>query len=148
MIRNYNTQRNPLLLLAPVLLLLLASCGSYQYSGYTNDGIYGDSEQPEPEYEQSQYANQNNREAEEDQDRSSSSYYKNLFAEESAMYEDMANSIFTDVESYSSNDRQEEQDYSENPLAYSEGYAPWGQDPDSYTINIYNNGFGYGYGYP
>ena len=27
--------------MAPVSFLMLASCGSYQYSGYENDGIYG-----------------------------------------------------------------------------------------------------------
>lgn len=119
-----------LLLLAPVSFLLLASCGSYQYSGYENDGIYGENNRSSVE-EQKQYAEQ-------DEDRS---YYKNLFSEEAALYGDVLaeDAIFTDVESYSSTG---DYDPAENQETnYQGGNAPWGQDPDEYTINIYNTGF-------
>lgn len=73
MIRNYNLQKKAILFVAPMFLLLLASCGSYQYSGY-EDGIYGDSNQQQsPAEEPAQYANNN-------QDQGNT-YYKNLFSE-------------------------------------------------------------------
>lgn len=148
----YYTLRNKLsLLLAPMAVFALVSCGSYQYSGYEADGIYGESrpgilEQPEQE-------------ATEVRPNSNNSYYKNLFSEQSEMVGEVLESdVFTDVDSYSSNDRYE--NYSEigGDVAYVGGNAPWGQDPDTYTVNIYNNGFyggfyspwryGYGFGFP
>lgn len=137
------------LLFAPALLVL-ASCSSYQYSGYEADGIYGESrpgiwEQREQPQKQEVKPNNNN------------TYYKNLFAQQSEMYgEILEGDIFTDVDSYSSTphyDNYMQDDQDGDGVAYSGGYAPWGNDPDSYTINIYNNGFynpwyyGYGYGY-
>lgn len=123
------------LLLAPAFLLALASCGSYQYSGYEADGIYGESRPGIWEQEQQP---QNN----EVRPNNNSTYYKNLFAQQSEMYgEILEGDIFTDVDSYSSangeGNYQEEGD-----IAYITGNAPWGQDPDSYTINIYNNNYG------
>lgn len=152
MIRNYTLPKKAILMVVPMFLLLLASCGSYQYSGY-EDGIYGDSQrQPTTSKEQSQYAN--------NQDQGNS-YYKNLFSEKSEIYGQMADDIvFTDVESYSSAEAAEDEIYYEDQQAYVGGRAPWGEDPDQYTINIYNTGFygglynpyrwnryGYGYGY-
>jgi len=153
MIRNYDLQKKAILFVAPMFLLLLASCGSYQYSGY-EDGIYGDSEQQRTTSEEpSQYANNN-------QDQGNT-YYKNLFSEKSKFYGQMAdNIVFTDVESYSSAEGGEEEIYYEDQQTYNSGRAPWGEDPDQYTVNIYNNGFyggfynpwrwnrfGYGYGF-
>src|SRR5210317_2467410 len=85
---------------------ILASCGSYQYVGYDNDGIYGSeaivTEQP---------VTSNN-----------TNYYKNYFAEKSQQLvipeEDI---IFTDIDSY-------EGDYNEvEDSIYVTGYAGWGQ---------------------
>ena len=115
-----------LFILAPASLFLLASCGSYQYSG-NEDGIYGEADR---DYErQNQNATQNN----------NSGYYKNLFAEEAALYGEVLSetTIFTDVDSYSSTGNYQPGDDQTN---YIGGQAPWGNDPDSYTINIYNNG--------
>ncbi len=145
----YYTLRNKLnLLFVPVILFALASCGSYQYSGYEADGIYGESrpgiwEQQEPRKEEVK-PNSNN------------SYYKNLFAQQAQMVDEALESdIFTDVEDYSSNDGYD--NYSEigGDVVYVGGNAPWGDDPDSYSINIINNGFyggfyspwRYGYGF-
>ena len=71
--------------------LLLASCGSYQYVGYDNDGIYA-SDQVEVEVERAA----NSREG--------SEFYTNYFSQESQQIQDIAeeNEIFTDVDSYNS----------------------------------------------
>ncbi|MCM4161523.1 hypothetical protein FHG64_06740 [Antarcticibacterium flavum] len=129
------TRRKLLLFLAPVSFLLLASCSSYQYTG-NQDGIYGESNRTNQRgYDRQQNATQDN---------SGSSYYKNLFAEEAALYGNVLadDMIFTDVESYTSQGQYEEG-------AQSQGYrpnAPWGEDPDSYAVNIYNTGFYGGWG--
>jgi len=114
--------------MAPVSLLLLASCDSYHYSGYENDGVYGDSSR--------NYEDGNQVESQE----SNRSYYKNLFEEEAALYGDVLaeGAVFTDVENYSSSDG----DYDMNTESnYQGGNAAWGTNPDTYTINIYDNGY-------
>lgn len=129
------TSKNFIFLLAPVSFFLLASCGSYQYSGY-EDGIYGETNRT---YErQNQNATQDG----------NSSYYKNLFAEEAALYGEVLSesSIFTDVDSYSSAQNYDPE--SNQAYNYQGGHAPWGNDPDSYTINIYNQGFHGGFYHP
>lgn len=146
--RFYYYLRNNLnLLFIPVVFFTLVSCGSYQYSGYEADGIYGESrpgiwEQEEPQTTEVKPNNNN-------------SYYKNLFAQQSEMYgEILENDIFTDVDSYTSNDGYENYNETGGDVAYVGGNAPWGDDPDSYTINIYNDNFyspwryGWAYGYP
>ena len=104
MIRNSKLLHRTSVFLTPVLLLLLASCGSYQYSGYS-DGIYGESsrpvDRPRTGYERPQNAN----EQREEKLKEANSYYKNMFAQqadmlENAMQEDV---VFTDIDSYSSN---------------------------------------------
>jgi len=114
-------------LLAPVSFFLLASCGSYQYSGY-EDGIYGETNRG--------YESQNQN-APQDSNRS---YYKNLFAEEAALYGEVLSesTIFTDADSYTSTGNY---DAGEQQSNYTGGQAPWGNDPDTYTVNIYNHGF-------
>ena len=116
-------------LLAPVSFLLLASCGSYEYSGYETDGIYGDANRG---YErQDQNVNQEDNKKD---------YYKSLFAEEAALYGDVLaeGAIFTDVDSYSSTGDFEAGD--QVNVNYHGGNAPWGNDPDTYSINIINTG--------
>ncbi|MDX1544201.1 MAG: hypothetical protein R3214_09670 [Christiangramia sp.] len=131
----YYILRNKLnLLFIPVVLFAMVSCGSYQYSGYEADGIYGESrpgiwKQEEPQPTEVRPNNNNH-------------YYKNLFAQQSEMYGEILESdIFTDVESYTSSDGYENYNDIGGDVAYVGGNAPWGDDPDTYTINIYNNGF-------
>lgn len=147
----YILQNKLSLLFVPVALFAMVSCGSYQYSGYEADGIYGESrpgiwEQQEPQTTEVKPNNNNN-------------YYKNLFAQQSEMVGEVLESdVFTDVESYSSNDGYENYNDVGGDVAYVGGNAPWGDDPDTYTINIYNDGFyggfyspwryGWAYGYP
>ena len=139
--KTYYLLRNRLkLLFLPAIILSLGACSSYQYSGYETDGIYGESrpgiwEQAENEQTQVKPNNQN-------------TYYKNMFAQQSKMVgELLENDVFTDVDSYSSNDGYD--NYSEfgGDVAYVGGNAPWGNDPDTYTVNIINNGPGFGFGF-
>lgn len=147
---NYSLLNKWNLLFIPVALLTLISCGSYQYSGYEADGIYGESRPGLFEQEQPQ----NN----EVRPNSNNGYYKNLFAQQSQMYGEILESdIFTDVESYSSNNGYEDYNDAGGDVVYIGGQAPWGEDPDSFQVNIYNrgfyspwafgNGFGWGWGY-
>lgn len=145
----YNIIRNKIyLLFMPVVVFALASCGSYQYSGYEADGIYGESRPGIWE--------QKERQTTEVKPNNNTSYYKNLFAQQSEMVGEVLESdVFTDVDSYTSNDGYENYNETGGDIAYVGGNAPWGEDPDSYTINIYNNGFHggfyspwrYGYGW-
>lgn len=114
-------------------LLLLASCSSYQYAGYDNDGIYS-SDQDEAytanDYEES-YDN--------------ALYYQQLFAEKADQFGNVPEegAIFTDIEAYSSGAYDE--DYMQEDLDYTVGRAAWGSDPDEISINLYNDSFYYPY---
>lgn len=110
------------------LLFVLASCGSYQYVGSDNDGIYNSS--VEIPVEETRYVETQS---------SNNAYYKDLFAEKSKQFESISqddNVIFTDIDSYEGN-------YSdENVTAeavYEDGYAGWGQDNQNVNIHVYNN---------
>ncbi|MFV8224859.1 hypothetical protein [Christiangramia aquimixticola] len=131
----YSHIKNKLsLLFLPVALLSLVSCGSYQYSGYETDGIYSESRPGIWEENRTQPQTQ------EVKPNNENTYYKNLFAQQSQMYGELIEGdVFTDVDSYSSNNGYD--DYSETggDVAYVGGNAPWGNDPDTYTINIINN---------
>lgn len=122
--------------MAAVSTLLLTSCGSYQYAGNSNDGIYGDNEIEEVVSSEIEYGTR-----EENGD-----YYKKMFEEEAALYGEVLaeDAIFTDVDAYSSTGNY---DYNNENTTYQGGNAPWGNAPDSYSINIYNDGF-YGGFYP
>ncbi len=122
--------------MAAVSSLLLTSCGSYQYAGNSNDGIYGDNEIEEVVSSEIEYGTREE----------NSDYYKKLFEEEAALYGEVLaeDAIFTDVDAYSSTGNY---DYNNENTTYQGGNAPWGNAPDSYSINIYNNGF-YGGFYP
>ena len=106
------------------VLLSLTSCGSFQYSGIYDDGIYSDSE---PAKEVTETA---------DNTSYSSDYYENYFKEKSLQIEE-DNTVFTDVDSYQG----AYEDDSEN----TNNYAGWGENNSSeIIINVYDNGPYYG----
>ena len=127
-----------------VILLFTFSCGSYQYSGYINDGIYQNDASTQT------YALAESQEVD---NKENNDYYKSAFNEKALMYSDNETSdqLFTDVENYST---------SKND-SINEKYGPWGDYKDSVTINIHSyhhDGFwsrwrypnwmwNYGYGY-
>lgn len=113
------------------LLFGLSSCGSYQYVGVANDGIYGSSNENLP-YEEAVVEIQNNS--------NSNGYYKNYFREKSLEYENLPSNdiLFTDIDSYE-NDYYDGNDPTSNNY---QGYAGWGQNNSNVTINVHPN---YGY---
>jgi len=148
------------LLGALAILFSLYSCGSFQYAGSDNDGVYGESndrhvEQRQEEYSQNTATSNNN-----------SDYYKDYFKEKSEQYNNVNDNddvIFTDIDSYQSDYVEVEND----SINYESGYAGWGEDNTDITINVYgghrfnsiwwnrpyyttwgwNYGYGYGWGY-
>lgn len=120
---------------------MLASCGSYQYVGYDNDGIY------DTPQDQNVFVQQNEPAEEISTEPNSSSYYKNYFNEKSAEV-DSQGEIFTDIDSYTGTVLQD--DYVEQPQT---GYGGWGQNSSEVAVNFYNNGplwgggFGWGAGF-
>lgn len=109
------------------ILLSFTSCGSFQYVGIYEDGIYHESVSVEQ--------NQN-------EDYTSSSYYKNYFKEKSQNFQE-ENTLFTDADSYQGSYNPQNTD--------ANNHAGWGQNSSSdVTINVYDNTpyFGYGWGSP
>ncbi|MBT8258840.1 MAG: hypothetical protein KJO49_10245 [Bacteroidia bacterium] len=134
------------------LAFLLVSCGSYQYAGYEEDAIYGESGYEVEYVERVQTGDVNT-----DPD---NGYYKNYFKEKALQYEAVSESdaVFTDIDSYEGNYEEEN-----DSIRYTEGYAGWGQDHNQdVSINIYGGGlynniwwnrpigwnWGWNYGYP
>ncbi len=136
------------------LIFGLASCGTYQYAGYEDDGVYGESNTVEYRAE----STQDNSSA----SKSGSGYYNTYFKEKSQEldYISQEDAIFTDIDSYEGNYEVENDTLvDENP-----SYAGWGQNSTDVSINIYGGGYygsywwgspyyyspwyyGYGYGY-
>ena len=127
-----------------LILLFTFSCGSYQYSGYINDGIYQNDASTQT------YALTESQEVD---NKENNDYYKSAFNEKALMYSDNETSdqLFTDVENYNTS----------NNDSIIEKYGPWGDYKDNITINIHSyhhDGFwsrwrypnwmwNYGYGY-
>ena len=121
------------LLFGPLAVLVLASCGSYQYAGYDHDGIYSDGNAVAQQYtEEAQTDSYDN-----------ALYYQQIFSRQADQFETIAesdNAIFTDIDSYSSGQYQEDQYIDEGyPLAH----GGWGSEVDEISINVYNNAFGF-----
>ncbi|MBL87573.1 MAG: hypothetical protein CMO82_13055 [Winogradskyella sp.] len=117
------------------LMTVLTSCGSFQYVGYDNDGIYSSEDYNTTDVEQPVATTSSN----------DSEYYKNYFADTSAQLEAVIedNEIFTDIDSYEGNYLEKAQDtIEERPV-----YGGWGQNNESITINIIDNGW-YGWNDP
>src|SRR5690606_4780344 len=107
-------------------LFVLASCGSYQYVGNDNDGIYESSQSETETYEEDAPVTSE-----------SNAYYKGYFAEKSDKYGRIASEeevIFTDIDAYEGTYNEET-----GQVEYEEGYAGWGQDSENVTINVYSN---------
>ena len=104
------------------LSILMTSCGSYQNSSYyDSDGIYGNTSPRTVER-----ASQN--------DRYDRNQYKDYF--NSLQKESQSNEVFTNIDDYSSyNLDNESQDSNYN------NYPGWGSNPQSVSINYYDNGW-------
>ena len=120
--------------LALIGFTFFASCGSYQYVGMSEDGIYGTSESAPKEVV---YKDDNSNSTQEN------SYYSDYFKGKANEYNSDEAEVFTDIDSYSGT----YDDSSEN--SNEDAYAGWGQNNDSQlVINIQTRpsfwGFGWG----
>ncbi|MBW1296809.1 hypothetical protein GBO31_14955, partial [Aquimarina litoralis] len=117
-------------------LLMLTSCGSYEYVSY-DDGIYGEA-RSQRNYEPRPTATTT---------QSNSNYYSNYFSEKSAQIDNAIeqDAIFTDVDSYSS-ENYDPSDTTSVALNYEGGQPSWGSDSDEVSINIINTGWNAGWG--
>ena len=105
--------------------IILSSCGSYQNSSYyETDGIYGSSEKKitEPTVIQDSPNNK----------------YKEYFSSLNKEYEE--SEIFTNVDNYNSSPNDS---IVNNERNYNTENASWGSNPQSVTINVYDNNWGY-----
>lgn len=141
-----------------IFSIILFSCGTYQYSGNISDGIYDENKKELRKVGYIHSQQESNQELVYDKE-IKNSYYQTIFSEKSMQYEEtepLNDSIFTDTESY--------QGLAENDTI-KKNYAPWGEDIDHLTINLYRgpaynsiywsrlwnypiwlNNYGYGYG--
>ena len=111
------------------LVFGLYSCGSYQYVGVDNDGIYGNTSRT-VQYEDAVVDAPQN---------SNSNYYQNYFKNKSleTQYMVSGGEIFTDIDSYQSGNYIENDSLTNNY----QGYAGWGQANSNVTINYIDNKF-------
>ncbi len=126
------------------LLSILASCGSYQYAGYDNDGIYSSGRESVVVENVKDVTTTD----------TNATYYKNYFSQNQADVETIQeqNEIFTDIDAY-------EGTYTDSTALETQttqAYGGWGDTSESITINYINNGWGWnnplwttwGYGWP
>jgi len=126
--KNYLKKKLPFFV-ATSALIVLASCGSYQYVGYDNDGIYNSDTPTTQEVPIETTA-----------ETSENSYYKSYFSDKSREYDEIIqeSEIFTDVDSYEG--RVDEQSDTTEILEYNSGRAGWGS-ANNETIIIIDNGW-------
>jgi hypothetical protein len=104
------------------LALAITSCGSYQNSSYNNeDGVYGNSES-------------NSKRAANDSEQNNK--YKEYFSDLNKDSES-----FTNVDNYSS----VQNDTVNKTQSYNDSNTGWGNNPQSVTINVYDNNWGWSY---
>lgn len=115
-----------------ITFLTLTSCGTYQQASYgDDDGIYG--------------SKQERRQSTEVVNTDQNSAYQNYFEQKSLEADDRYGDIFTDVDSYSSEENLDSETDTE-AIGYSESYSPWGDSTDDIIVNIYSSPVGYGWG--
>ncbi len=128
-------QRHKSVLFALLGFSFFASCGSYQYVGMSEDGIYGSSESVEYNTPVEDSATENT---------NGNSYYKDYFKGKANEYSNNDSSVFTDVDEYNGSYDENDQSSDEN------SYAGWGQNNDSQiVINVQTRPLYWGaWGYP
>lgn len=124
-----------------ITFLTLTSCGTYQQATY-DDGIYGSTQERVQTTEVATTGNDP---------------YQNYFQQKSFEADDRYGDVFTDVDSYSSQDYVDPE-VNVDDIGYTESYGAWGQTTENininvYTSNLWNRGFygwnnwGYGLGW-
>jgi len=120
--------KNSLYFVLGIFAILATSCGTYQNTSYYDrDGIYGSSESQNNTTSNPQYYSDN-------------SHYKDYFG--SLQNKPQQDEIFTDVDSYSTNDYNNN-DNSNSNQEYSASYSDWGNSADNININLYGGNWGW-----
>lgn len=109
------------------LSIILVSCGSYQYVGEDDDGIYASS-------------NKKIEQRHETEQEPTSGYYKDYFEN----HVNTANDIFTDIEAYEG-EFEDEVITDDAPDEYTEGNSGWGTNSSEIVVNFVGSRFGYPY---
>ena len=112
-----------------ITFLTLTSCGTYQQASYDDDGIYG--------------SNEERRQTTEVATVNKNGAYQNYFEQKSLEADDRYGDVFTDVDSYSSQENLDSETDTE-AIGYSESYSPWGDVADNVVVNIYSSSVGFG----
>lgn len=121
--------KNSCFFLLGIFALLLSSCGTYQNTSYYDrDGIYG-------------YSEPQTRNTSDTPNYSENNQYKDYFG--SLQEQPQKDEIFRDVESYSSNNYNEEN--SNAAQGYTSSYSDWGNSADNVNINVYGNNWNWGW---
>jgi len=119
---NYHSsKRFSIYTLFGILAITISSCSSYQNSSYYDDGIYGSSQHQ-------QKMNSTN---------SQSNKYQQYFSDLNKDAE-----VFTNIDNYSSTANDSLAKSNEN---YNANNSSWGNNPQSVTVNVYDNNWGYNY---
>ena len=119
----YQLKNKALLFFSGLMSVLLVSCGSYQTATYDDDGIYSTET---PETKTVVVVEKTNAE--------NSKYYEEYFGRTVTDYgEIVEDEVFTDVDSYSSQDVVEQ-----DTEVARESYSAWEDAGDNVTINVYN----------
>lgn len=131
-LKNYFQKNRAVGIFLAATLLMLTSCGSYEYASY-DDGIYGEARSQRNQVPTRTVAPETE---------TTSNYYANYFSEKSAQIDNAIeqDAIFTDVDSYSS-ENYDPADSTNVALNYESGQPAWGSDYDEISVNIYNTGW-------
>ena len=95
-LKNFYSITKPIYFI--LIALVISSCGTYQYSGNVNDGIYnGNNSYADSVTNNNEVNNKSN---------ANNDYYKSAFSEKSLMYSESEpdNEVFTDIENYRTTD--------------------------------------------
>lgn len=132
---NTITRKRIFVALSGVFAILLTACGSHSNNGYGDtDGIYT--------------SEQRTSVAEDDYNTEEKTYYGQYFKSKEGAYSDLPEdgAIFTDIEAYKTTDTLDaDGNIIIQEAEYTEGYGAWGSNSGEVTVNIYNNGYNYGY---
>ncbi|MFC5044473.1 hypothetical protein ACFSTE_14970 [Aquimarina hainanensis] len=137
-LKNYFQKHHVLGFFLAAALLMLTSCGSYQYASYDDDGIYNDTRSQT----NTETIPSRNTTPAQTSGAAANNKYASYFSAKSAQYEniDGPGAIFTEVDDYASINGTTEIDTTVTGLQYHASQPSWGSTHDNVSVNIINTG--------